>query len=122
VHGDQEPGADELVELDVAHGPAAAALGGVQDQEDMVRVGVDLGHLVALDAVAHGQGMEAEHLGEHPDALLVAGRDVDPHEPLPEGDQQLQLLGGPLLDPAVGDQPDLHDLATSPRRRSVTQE
>ena len=56
VHGDQEPGADELVELDVAHGPAAAALGGVQDQEDMVRVGVDLGHLVALDAVPHGQG------------------------------------------------------------------
>jgi hypothetical protein len=53
--------------------------------------------------------MEAEHLGEHPDALLVAGGDVDPHEPLLQGDEQLELLDGLLLDAAVGDHPDVHD-------------
>jgi hypothetical protein len=88
---------------------APAALGGMQDDEDMVRVGVDLGNLVALHAVAHGQRMEAEHLGEHPDALLVAGGDVDPHEPLLQGDEQLELLDGLRLDAAVGDHPDVHD-------------
>jgi hypothetical protein len=75
----------------------------------MVGVGVDLGHLVALHAVPHRQPVEAEHLGEHPDALLVAGGDVHPHESLLQGDQHVQFLDGSLLDAAVGDQPDVHD-------------
>src|SRR4030095_2067965 len=53
--------------------------------------------------------MEAEPLGEHPDALLVAGGNVDPHEPLLQGDEQLELLDGLLLDAAVGNHPDVHD-------------
>jgi hypothetical protein len=56
--------------------------------------------------------MEPEHLGEDPHALLVAGRDVHPHQPLAQGDQHLELLDGLALDPAVGDLPHVH--ATPP--------
>jgi hypothetical protein len=109
VDGDHETGPDELVELDVVNGPAPPPLGGVEDEEHVVRVGVDLRDLAALLAVSHGQRMEPEHLGEHPDALGVAGGDVHPHEPLSHGDQQVELLDRLPLDPAVGDQPDVHD-------------
>jgi len=42
---------------------ALAALGGVEHHEQVVAVGMDLGHLVALHAVPDGEGMEAKHLG-----------------------------------------------------------
>jgi hypothetical protein len=50
-----------------------AALGGVQDDEHVVGVGVHLGDVVARDAVPYGERMEAEDPRQHADALLVAG-------------------------------------------------
>src|SRR5829696_8480566 len=56
VDGHDIAGADKLVELDVVDVAARAELGGVQDDEDVVAVGPDLGHGVALDAGADGEG------------------------------------------------------------------
>jgi hypothetical protein len=62
VDGDQVAGADELVQLDVVDVAAGAQLGGVQHDKEVVAVGADLGHGVALDAGLDGQGVEAEDL------------------------------------------------------------
>ena len=63
VDGDQVVGSDELVELEEMDMAALAALGGVEHHEQVVGVGVGLGHLVAFQAVPDGEGMEAKHLG-----------------------------------------------------------
>ena len=44
-------GADELVQFHVVDVAARAELGGVQDDEEVVPVGPDLGHRMLLDAV-----------------------------------------------------------------------
>jgi hypothetical protein len=72
VDGDHIAGANELVELDVVDVTALAELGGVQDDEDVVAVGADLGHGVALDAGPDREGVEAEHVRQDPGGLLVA--------------------------------------------------
>jgi hypothetical protein len=41
--------------------------------------------------------MEAEHLGQGLDRLLVTFGDVDPHEPVLALEQHLQLLDTPLF-------------------------
>jgi hypothetical protein len=59
MHRDEVVGPDELVKLQEMDMAALAALGGVEHHEQVVGVGVDLGHLVALHAVPDGEGMEA---------------------------------------------------------------
>jgi hypothetical protein len=78
VHGHQIVGADELVQLDVVDVAALPVLGGVQDNEQVIGVRVDLGHAVAFDAVAYGESVEAEHIGQNPDGVAVTARDVNP--------------------------------------------
>jgi hypothetical protein len=56
VHGDQIAGADELVQLHVVDVAAGAELGGVQDDQEVVAGGPDLGHGVALDTGLDRQG------------------------------------------------------------------
>jgi hypothetical protein len=55
VDRDQVAGSDELVQLQVMDVAALPPLGGVQHHEHVVGIGVHLGHVVALDAVADGQ-------------------------------------------------------------------
>jgi hypothetical protein len=72
---------DELVQFHVVDVAARAQLGGVQDDEDVVPVGADLGHGVALDAGLDRQGVEANDLPQHRGGLLVADGDVHPTSP-----------------------------------------
>jgi hypothetical protein len=74
VHGHQIVGADELVQLDVVDVAALPVLGGVQDNEQVIGVRVDLGHAVAFDAVAYGESVEAEHIGQNPDGVAVTAQ------------------------------------------------
>jgi hypothetical protein len=108
VDGDQVVRPDELVELEQVDVAARARLGRVEDHEHVVGVGVDLGDVVAFHAVADGERVEAEHLGQDPGGRLVAQRDVDPHDPVPAPEQPLELLDGTLLDAAVGYQANVH--------------
>ena len=64
--------ADELVQLDVMDVAALAELGSMEDHEDVVAVGADLGDGVALHAGPDGERMEVEDLGQHPGGRLVA--------------------------------------------------
>jgi hypothetical protein len=55
MDGHQVMPADELVQLDVVHMPAPAQLRRVQHDEDVVAVGVQLRHPVALASALDGQ-------------------------------------------------------------------
>jgi len=113
VDGDQVPGADELVQLDVVDVAARAQLGGMEDDEDVVAVGPNLGHGVALDTRLDGQGMEPEGLGQQPGGRLVADGDVDPDQPVVAGQQPLQLPDRMLLDAVIGHKANVHPARTS---------
>jgi hypothetical protein len=91
--------------VDVA---ARAKLGGVQDDEDVVTVGPDLGHGVTLDAGTDRQGVEAEHLRQYLGGLLVALGDVDPDQPVVAGQELLQLPHRVLLDAFIGHEANVH--------------
>jgi hypothetical protein len=108
MHGDHRAAADELVQFDVVDVAARAELGGVEDDEDVVSVGPDLGHGVALDTRLDRQGVEAEHLPQHPGGLLVADGDVDPDQPVVPGQQLLQLFDRMLLDAGIGHEANVH--------------
>ena len=60
-----------------------------------------------------GQGVEAEHLRQHPGGLLVADGDIDPDESVVAGEQPLQLPDRMLLDAVIGHKANLHPPATS---------
>jgi hypothetical protein len=108
VDGDHIAGADELVEFDVVDVAARAQLGGVQDDEEVVAVGADLGHGVALDTRLDRQGVEAEHLPQYPGGRLVGDGDVDPDQPVVPGQQLLQLPDRMLLDAVIGHEVNVH--------------
>ncbi len=91
--------------MDVA---TLAALGGVEDDEHVVGVGVHLGDVVARDAVPYGERMEAEDPRQHADGLLVAGGDVYPDESILALQQRLELLDGTLLNALIGYQANVH--------------
>src|SRR4029434_5641755 len=99
---------DELVQLDVVDMATLAELRSVLDDEDVVRVGADLGHGIALDAGPDRQGVEAEHLRQHPSGLLIANGDIDPDESVVTGKQPLQLPDRMLLDAVVGHKANVH--------------
>jgi hypothetical protein len=80
----------------------------VLDDEDVVRVGADLGHGVALDAGPDVQAVEAEHLRQHPSGLLVTDGDIDPDESVVATEQGRQLLDRMLLDAFIGHKANVH--------------
>ena len=80
----------------------------MQDDEDVVAVGADLGHGVALDTRLDRQGVEAKHLPQHLSGLLVADRDVDPDQPVVAGQQLLQFSHPMLLDAFIGHEMHVH--------------
>ena len=102
MDGDQIARADELIELDVVDVAAAAQLGGVQHDEDVVAVGAHLGHGVALDARPDGEGMEAEGLRQDPGGRFVTDRDIDPDQPVVAVQQGGEVLDRVLVDAFIG--------------------
>jgi hypothetical protein len=113
VDGDHKASTDELVQLDVVDMATRAELRSVLDDEDVVRVGADLGHGIALDAGLDGQGVEGEHLRQHPSGLLVTDGDIDPDESVVASEQPLQLPHRMLLDAVIGHKANVHPPATS---------
>jgi hypothetical protein len=85
----------------------------VQDDEDVVAVGADLGDGVALDAGTDGQGVELEYLRQHLGGFLVADGDVHPDQPVVPGEQLLQLSDRVLLDAVIGYEVHVHPARTS---------
>jgi hypothetical protein len=69
----------------------------VQDDEDVVGVGADLGDGVALHARLDRESVEPEGLRQHLGGRLVAVGDVHPDQLVPAG-QQPQLLDRMLWD------------------------
>ena len=65
VHRDEIVGSDELVELDVVHVTAAPELGSMQHHEHLVVIDVHLRDVIAFDAVADREVMEAEQVRQH---------------------------------------------------------
>jgi hypothetical protein len=113
VDGDHIARADELVQFHVVDMATRAQLGGMLDDEDVVPVGADLGHGVALDAGLDRQGVEAKDLPQHLGGLLVAHGDIDPDESVVASEQPLQLPHRMLLDAVIGHKANLHPPATS---------
>ena len=108
VHGDQVVAADELVQLDVVDVTTLAELRCVQHGEHVVGVDVDLGHVVALDAIVHRDPVEAEHRRQHLDGDLVARRDVDPDDGVLTVQQPRQLHDVVPLDAGIADHQHIH--------------
>jgi hypothetical protein len=118
VDGDHISRADELVELDVVDMATRAELRSVQHDENVVPVGAHLGHSVALHAGTDGQGVEAEHLRQHPGGLLVTDGDIDPYESVVAVEQLLQLPDRMLLDAFIGHEANVRPDETDQRAGS----
>ena len=95
----------ELEQVDVARG---TGLGRVQDHQQVIRVGVQLGSVTAFGAVADRKRVEVERVGEHAPRLVIALGDVDPQESVPAHEQLGDLAGLALLGLAIRDPVDVH--------------
>ena len=62
---------DELIELDEMDMTRLAGLRRVEDDEQVIRVGMDLGEMAALEDVAEGQRVEPETLRQRIRLLVV---------------------------------------------------
>ena len=129
VHGDQVVAADELVQLDVVDVTTLAQLRCVQHGEHVVGIDVDLGHVVALDAIVHRDSVEAEHPRQRLDGDLVARRDVDPDDGVLTVQQPRQLHDVMPLDAGIADHQHIHlrhppfraqQQSRTPRKRMAT--
>jgi hypothetical protein len=81
VNGDEVAATDELVELEHVHVPAMGRERSVQDQEEVIGIGVDLRNGRGLEAISDCQRMEVEGVLEDAASSLVGLRQVDPDEP-----------------------------------------
>ena len=93
------------------HVTALTPFGGVQHEEKVVAVQVDLGDGVAVGAVRGRPGVHPEAVDERVTRLVVPGRDVDPHDAVPGTclvEQLVQFLDVAVLRAVGGDQEDFH--------------
>ena len=72
--------ADELVELHEVDVAGLSRLGRVEDDEQVIRVSVDLRQVAALQDIPNGQCVEAEAVGQVLGHRLVTRPDIDPDE------------------------------------------
>jgi hypothetical protein len=98
----------ELVEFDVVHAPAAADLRGVQHREHVVVVHVDLGHVVAFQAVPDGDVVEPESFRQHHRGFPVTPRDVHPDQRIRLPEQAAEFLHRHRVSPRTGDHVHVH--------------
>ena len=91
----------ELVQLDVVHMPVLSSFRRMQDDKDVIVVGVHLRDPITLHGVRHSQWVKPEHIREHTHRLLVPGGDVHPHETVLTLKQLRQLVDATLLNPTL---------------------
>ena len=115
MNRDQIVRADELVKLDIMHMAALAELRCVKSREHIVGVDVNLGHMIALNAVPHRDRVKAEHPRQHIHGLLVTDRDVHPDNGILTFEQPRELLNLMSLNTRIADKPDIHTLTALPR-------
>jgi len=89
VHGDQEPLADDLVQLEQVNVPCRPLQRGVHGDVVLVAVAVHGRHVVAAAALVDDQRVAAQRAEEALD-LVVPGGHVDPHEAVAAPEQCLQ--------------------------------
>ncbi len=115
VDGDQVVRCDELIQLHVVHVPVLPQFGGVQHDEDMVGVRVELGHPLSLLALPDRHRMETEDVAKHAEGLLVEVGHVHPDDRLRVGQGGWQGRDRHHFSPTPGDDHCLHGLASSSR-------
>jgi hypothetical protein len=108
VHRDEIVGSDELVELDVVHVTAAPELGSMQHHEHLVVIDVHLRDVIAFDAVADREVMEAEQVRQHGRLPGPADRQIHPGQSVRLFEQQLEITGGPPRNARAGDRVHVH--------------
>ncbi len=103
MRGHQKVAPDEEVELHEMDVPGFTDFGGMQDDEQVVGVGMHLGEMAAVQHILDRQAVEAELLDETASHLLVARWEVDPHESARLVEQTRDLAPGPLFGSIRGD-------------------
>jgi hypothetical protein len=91
----------------------------VKNREQIVGVDVNLGHVITLGAILHGDRVEAKHVGQHIHRLLVTERDVHPDNGVPTFQQPRELLNLMSLDTCIADKPNIHTLTALPRHEAT---
>ncbi len=86
-------------------------LRGVENDEQVVGVRVDLGNVIALAAVLDSEQMAAEDVHQDCGGLLVPRGEVHPDEPVLAGNQDGQVRNGMPLDASRGNPVHLHHAA-----------
>ena len=109
MDGDQVVLADELVKLDIMHMAALADLRCMNNGEHVVAVDVDLGHVIAIDTVPHGDRVEAEHMGQNIHSRLVANWDIYPNDGVLTFEQPWEFRNLMSLDTRITDEQDIHN-------------
>ena len=103
--------ADELVELEAVDVAGLACERCVDDEEDVLVVGVDRGHEGALAAGAHDHGVGVEHPRQHGLVLVADLGQVDPDEAVAtQLQQRLEICGRMVADPVPAHEGDPHGL------------
>ena len=69
---------------------------------------MNLGHVIALDAVPHCDRVEAEHPRQHIHGLLVTERDVHPDNHVPTFQQLRDLFNFMSLETCIADNQYIH--------------
>ena len=85
----------------------------VNNGEYVVAVDVDLGHVIAVDAVPHRDRVEAEDMGQNIHRRLVADRDIYPNNGVVTFEQSWQFRNLMSLDTRITDEQDLHNLTST---------
>ena len=83
-------------------------LGRVEDDEQVIRVGMDLREVAALQDVADGQRMKAELLRQRHSLLVVTRGKVDPDETAASFEQLRHVRPCAFVDPGRRDPADVH--------------
>src|SRR5439155_20133930 len=93
--GDEVIATDELVELHQVRMLGLDGLRGMQDHEQVIRIGVDLWQMASIEHVAQRQPVEAEEVAQALCPRLVALDQVDPYEAFRSRQQALDI--GPAM-------------------------
>ncbi|HEV8566126.1 MAG TPA: hypothetical protein VGQ92_03395 [Actinoplanes sp.] len=80
VHGDEIFVADYLIQFDVMDMSGGTAFRSMHDQQLLMRVDPYPWHPISLHAVADGERMALQHIGQQPHGLVAALRNVHPDE------------------------------------------
>ena len=81
---------------------------------------MNLGHVIALNAVPHRDRVKSEHPRQHIHGLLVADRDVQPDNCTRTFEQLRELFNLMSLDTCIADKPHIHTFTAPSASRCNT--